>query len=369
LIPVNEPWLGERESELANEALSTGWISGQGKFIDRFESTWAEVCGRHHGIAVSNGTAALETAVHALDLPPGSELILPTFTLISCVAGALRGGLVPVFVDADPQTWCMDVAQIEAKITEKTRAIMVVHIYGHPVDMDPILELAEKHDLRIIEDAAEAHGARYRGRICGSFGDISAFSFYSSKIVTSGEGGMVVCNDDVLAENSRNYRNLYFNSRYRFLHDKLGHNFRLTNLQAAVGCAQVEKLDQSLERKARMGTLYNELLGGIPDLQLPVVPEDGTNVYWVYGVVLGNRYPFDAVEFKRRLRAAGVDSRPFFLGLHEQPAIRDRGFGAGEPFPVAERLARRGLYLPSGLTITEKQIRTVARAVGECLDP
>ncbi len=367
LIPVNEPWLGDAERALAGQALAAGWISGHGEFIDRFEASWSGVCRRRHGIAVSNGSAALETAIHALDLPAGSEVILPTFTLISCAAAVLRGSLVPVFVDADPRTWCMDVRQLESFVTERTAGLMAVHIYGHPVEMGPLLELAARRDLRVVEDAAEAHGARYRGRVCGSFGDVSTFSFYSSKIVTTGEGGMVLCDRDDLAERCRSYRNLYFGRRERFLHDSLGQNFRFNNLQAAIGCAQIDKLGRSLDRKARMGALYTELLRDVPDLQLPAVPEDGTNVFWVYGVVLGDSYRFDAAELQRRLHETGVETRPFFRGLHEQPALRERGFGQRGRFPVAERLARRGLYLPSGLTLDEEQIHTVVRKLRACL--
>jgi len=369
LIHVNEPWIGKEEQALANTALESGWISGQGQFIDRFERGWADVCERRHGVAVCNGTAAIETAIHALGLPTGSEVILPTFTIVACAAGVLRNGLVPVCVDAEPETWCMDVGQVEAAITSHTRAILVVHTYGHPVDMDPLLQLARRHDLKIIEDAAEAHGARDRGRICGSFGDASVFSFYSNKIVTTGEGGMVVCDDDAVADASRNYRNLYFGREERFRHEKLGHNYRFNNLQAAIGCAQIDKLPEALTRKARMGSLYSELLSDTPDLQLPPAPKDATttNVHWVYGVVVGDSYPFEADEVRRRLRDAGVDSRSFFLGLHEQPALLGQFGGERRSFPVAERLARRGLYLPSGLTITEEQIHSVAQALRDAL--
>jgi perosamine synthetase len=367
LIPVNEPWLGEEELELATRAVASGWISGQGEYVDTFERRWSEVCGRRHGIAVSSGTAALETALHAMRLPHGSEVLMPTFTMISCLAAVLRNGLVPVFVDADPRTWCMDTGQAAERVTRKTRAIMPVHIYGHPVDMDPVLELADEHGLRIIEDAAEAHGAQYKKRVCGSFGDAAVFSFYSNKIVASGEGGMVVCDDDTVARACRDYRNLYFDRCYRFLHRRLGQNLRLTNVQAAIGCAQVEKLSRALDRKARMSRLYDERLGEIPDLQLPPRTEGCDNVYWVYGVVLGDGYSFDALHLRQQLREAGVDSRLFFLGMHEQPVARDAGYGVGESYPVAERLARRGLYLPSGLSITEEQIETVAQALKRAL--
>jgi perosamine synthetase len=368
LIPVNEPWLGDAEVRMAARAVASGWISGQGEYVQEFEQRWAALCGRRHGISVSSGTAALETAIHALRLPRGSELIMPAFTMISCLAGVMRNGLVPVFVDADPRTWCMDVEQAAAKVTRRTSAVMAVHIYGHPVDMDPLLEVAEKHQLKVVEDAAEAHGAHYRGRVCGSFGDASAFSFYSNKIVATGEGGMVVCDDETVAEDCGNYRNLYFDRAYRFLHGRLGHNFRLTNVQAAIGCAQIDRLPEALRRKERMARLYGELLGGLPGLQLPPQSEDCDNVHWVYGVVLDDDHPLDAEGLQQALRERGVDSRRFFLGMHEQPVARDSGYGVGEGYPVTERLSRRGLYLPSGLALTEQQVEEVGAAMKACLE-
>lgn len=367
MILVNEPWLGDAEVEAAANAVRSGWISGQGEYVREFEDRWSALCQRRHGISVSSGTAALETAIHALRLPQGSEMIMPAFTMISCLAGVLRNGLAPVFVDADPRTWCMDVDQVAAKVTRRTSAVMAVHIYGHPVDMDPLLAVAAKHGLKVVEDAAEAHGAHYRGRVCGSFGDASAFSFYSNKLIATGEGGMVVCDDETVADDCRNYRNLYFDRQYRFLHGRLGHNFRLTNVQAAIGCAQMDRLPEALRRKARMARLYDQMLGDQPDLQLPAHTEGSDNVHWVYGVVLGDEHPLDAEQLQQKLRERGVDSRPFFLGMHEQPVARDSGFGVGEGYPVTQRLSRRGLYLPSGLAITEQQIEIVAETLKACL--
>lgn len=367
MIPVNEPWLGPEEAERARAAVASGWISGQGEHVLEFERRWSARCARRHGISVSSGTAALETAVHALGLPRGSEVILPAFTMISCVAAVLRNDLVPVFVDADPRTWCMDVEHVARSVTERTRAVMAVHIYGHPVDMDPLLELARARNLAVIEDAAEAHGARYRDRPCGSFGDVSAFSFYSNKIVATGEGGMVVCDDDAVAADCRDYRNLYFDSRQRFLHRRLGQNYRMTNVQAAIGCAQLDRMSRALERKRAMAALYDELLAGAPELQLPPRSERCESVFWVYGVVLGDGHRLDARGLKRRLREQGVDSRPFFVGLHEQPVMREAGVAPPDPLPVTERLSRRGLYLPSGLAITTEQIERSAQALLRCL--
>lgn len=373
MIPVNEPLIGEREVEYVLDCLRTGWISSAGHYIEAFEQGWAAYCGRRYGIAVSNGTVALQIAVQALDLKPGDEVILPTFTIISCAQAVTYAGGMPVLVDADPHTWCMDVSQVEARITPRTRAIMPVHIYGHPVDMDPLLELAERHGLAIIEDAAEAHGAEYfshrqnQWQRCGSFGTLSCFSFYANKIITTGEGGMVLTDDPALAERLRALRNLCFRPERRFYHTKLGHNFRLTNLQAAIGLAQLERIETHRQQKRWMGVAYTARLQNVPGLQLPVEASWAKNVYWMYGVVLDEQTGLDAIAFARRLRERGVETRPFFLGMHEQPVFRQMGLFQNERYPVAERLARQGLYLPSGMTLTETQIDQVCTAVREVL--
>lgn len=376
MIPVNEPLLGERELEYVTECIRTGWISSAGRFIELFEEAWAAYCGMGHGIAVSNGTVALEVAVGAIGLEPGDEVIMPTFTIISCALAVLRNGGVPVLVDCDPRTWCLDVSQVENKITARTRAIMPVHIYGHPVDMDALFALAEKHDLLIVEDAAEVHGAEYLSgrdsadptwRRCGGLGHVSAFSFYANKLITTGEGGMVLTDDDAYAEKARGLRNLCFRPERRFLHTELGSNYRMTNMQAAVGLAQVERMEEIIARKRWLGAAYTERLQGIPGLQLPVEEPWARQVYWMYGLVLAEKRGMDAAELGRRLRELGVGTRPFFLGMHQQPVFQAMGLFRGEHYPVAERLARQGLYLPSGMTLTEEQVDRVCAAVREVL--
>jgi perosamine synthetase len=367
MIPVNEPLVGEAESKYVLECLRTGWISSEGRFIHEFEDRWAAYCGMTYGVAVSNGTVALEIAVACLDLHPGDEVILPSFTIISCAQAITMCGLKPVLVDADPRTWCMDVSQVESKITVRTRAIMPVHIYGHPVDMDPLMALAHKYNLIIIEDAAEVHGAEYKGRKCGGLGDISCFSFYANKIITTGEGGMVLTKDTLQAERLRDLRNLCFRKERRFYHTELGHNYRLTNLQAAIGLAQLERIEESLVHKRWMGAAYTERLKDIPGLQLPVKEPWATNVYWMYGVVLEDAMGIEAVEFARRLADQGVMTRPFFLGMHEQPVFQRMGLFLDEHYPVTEHIARRGLYLPSGMTLTETQLDQVCEAVKRVL--
>jgi perosamine synthetase len=376
MIPVNEPSLGERELEYVTECIRTGWISSAGHFIEEFERKWADYCGMRYGIAVSNGTAALQVAAHCLELQPGDEVIMPSFTIISCALAVVECGAIPVLVDSDPKTWCMDISQVEAKITSRTRAIMPVHIYGHPVDMDPLIELAAKYNLLILEDAAEAHGAEYLSGMkssetewkrCGGMSDISTFSFYANKLITTGEGGMVLTNKPDLAEKARSLRNLGFRPEHRFYHTELGYNYRLTNIQAALGLAQLERFEDIVARKREMGKLYTEKLKNIPHLQLPIEENWARQVYWMYGLVLSEDSGLDAIEFARRLKDRGVETRPFFLGMHEQPVFLERGLFNDERFPVSERIARQGLYLPSGLGLSDDQLATVCAAVREVL--
>ncbi len=365
-IPVNEPVLDGNEKKYLNECIDSGWISSEGPFIREFEEKFAKRVGRAHGIAVCNGSAALDAAAAALDLTTGDEVIMPTFTIISCASAITRLGAVPVLVDCDPATWNMQVSRIEERITERTRAIMAVHIYGLPVDMDPLLDIAARHGLDVIEDAAEMIGQTYNGRPCGSLGRISTFSFYPNKHVTTGEGGMIVTDDDALAERCRSLRNLAMKASRRFIHDELGWNFRMTNMQAALGLAQLERLDEFVPRKRRIFDRYSELLSGVEGLQLPVAATDyATNINWVFGVVITDDVAFDADEAMRRLAAMGVGTRPFFWPMHEQPVFRSMGMFEGESHPAAERIARRGFYLPSGLALTDEQMLRVSEAVKE----
>jgi perosamine synthetase len=368
MIPVNEPVLDGNEKKYLAECIDTGWISSEGPFVTRFEADMAARVDRKHGVAVCNGSVALDAAVAALRLQPGDEVILPSFTIISCAAAVVRAGATPVVVDSDPLTWNMDVNAVAARITPRTRAIMPVHIYGLPVDMAPLEQLAKKHGLAIIEDAAEAHGQTYQGRACGKFGDLSVFSFYPNKHVTSGEGGMILTDSDDLANRCRELRNLCFKPPRRFVHDELGWNFRMTNLQAAVGVAQLERLDDFIARKRAMGARYREGLSSLERIQLPPTQAWGSpNHYWVFGLVLSDEVQFDAYEAMQRLAAAGVGCRPFFWPMHEQPVFRRMGLFAGESCPVAERIARRGFYLPSGMALSELQIDAVITAVRKLL--
>ncbi len=368
MIPVNEPLLDGREKELLMECIDTGWISSEGPFVGEFEEKFSSAVNRAQGIAVSSGSAALDVAVAAVGIGEGDEVIMPAFTIISPALSVVRATGVPVLVDSEADTWNMDVSKIEEKITERTKAIIAVHIYGLPVDMDPLIDIAKRHNLKVIEDAAEMHGQVYKGRPCGSFGDISIFSFYPNKHLTTGEGGMCVTDDENLAERCRSFKNLCFQADKRFVHEELGWNYRMTNMQAALGVAQLEMMEGHVTRKREMGALYTEILKDAPNLELPPAESIyAKSVYWVYGVVIGEKCGLDRDEVVGQLRDRKIGTRPFFWPMHLQPVFNKMGFFSGESHPVAERLARRGFYLPSGTALTETQIREVATALKEIL--
>jgi len=367
-IPVNEPLFNGNEKKYLNQCIDSGWISSEGDFVKKFENTFATRMKRKHAIAVTNGTAAIDVAIESLEIRPNDEIIVPTFTIISCILQIIRIGAVPVLVDSDPLTWNMDILKIEEKITSKTKAIMAVHIYGLPVDMNPILELCSKYNLKLIEDAAEVIGQEYMGEPCGSFGDVSTFSFYSNKHITTGEGGMVLTDNDNIAEQCRELRNLCFDNKKRFVHKRLGWNLRMTSLQAAVGLAQLEQLNQFIEKKRWIGKIYNDLLNDTEHLELPLeCTEYSSNIYWVYGVVLKRTLNFRASDVIDKLLDFKVGSRPFFFPIHQQPVLAQRNLYLNETYPVAENLSQRGLYLPSGLAITEQQIVRVVDSLNKVI--
>lgn len=368
MIPVNEPLLDGNEKKYLQECIDTGWISSEGSFVKKLEERFAQRVGRKYGITVTNGSAALDASVAALCLKPGDEVIMPTFTIISCAAAVVRAGAIPVLVDSKDDTWNMDVNQVEQKISPRTKAIMIVHIYGLPVDVDPVLELAQRHNLFIIEDAAEMHGQTYKGRPCGSFGDISTFSFYPNKHITTGEGGMILTDNPQLAERCRSLRNLFFDKERRYIHEDLGWNLRMSNVQAALGVAQLERLDEFVAKKRYIGKKYTKLLHEVQGIQLPIPSTEYTeNIYWVYGIMLGNEISYDASEIINRLSKKGIGSRHFFYPMHKQPVFLKRGLFTNEHLPVSELMANRGFYIPSGLALTDKQIEEVAKAIREVL--
>lgn len=364
MIPVNEPLLDGNEKKYLAQCIETGWISSEGPFVKELETKFSQRVNRKYGISVCNGTAAIQTAVEALRIGKGDEVILPSFTIISCAAAIVRAGAVPVVIDSDITTWNMDVSQIRRKITKRTKAIMMVHIYGLPVDVDPVIEISKEFGLKIIEDAAEMIGQNYKGRPCGSFGDISTFSFYPNKHITTGEGGMIVTNDEELYERCCSIRNLCFEEGKRFVHTELGHNFRMTNLQAAVGLAQLERLDEFVERKRSTGKLYDKLFDGEYSFSTPLQGTDyAENIYWVYGLVLKKEAGMNASEAMSLLLQKGIGTRPFFYPMHLQPVFRNAGLFSNESYPVAEYLSQFGFYIPSGLALTEEQIRISAEGV------
>ncbi|KQC04926.1 MAG: aminotransferase DegT, partial [Candidatus Cloacimonas sp. SDB] len=311
MIPVNEPLFDGNEKKYLMQCIDEGWISSEGPFVKEFEEKFSSYVDCEYGIAVCNGTVALETALYAAGIGKGDEVIMPTFTIISCASSALRLGAKPVLVDSEPETWNMDVSQIEDKVTDKTKAIMPVHIYGHPVDMDPVMELAEKYDLRVIEDAAEVHGALYKGKKAGGIGDVGSFSFYANKIITTGEGGMIVTNDAEMAERARSYRNLCFKKEKRFYHTELGENFRMTNLQAAVGVAQLEQIDRFIEIKRENARKYTERLSNIHGIKTPVEKPGIKNVYWMYAIEIDEITGLDSENMAIELKKMDIDTRPF----------------------------------------------------------
>lgn len=363
MIPVFEPQISEDEIEAVVAALRRGEISGNfGRALAEFESGFAAYCGCKHGITVTSGTTALHLSIAALDLAPGDEVLISASTNIATALAVIHNGGVPVPVDSEAITWNLDLDLIEGLITPRTRAIIPVHLYGHPVDMDRLMEIARRHNLVVIEDCAESHGATVRGRMTGGFGDMSCFSFYANKIITTGEGGMVVTNDDALAERLRLLRNLGF-IKPRFLHEVAGFNFRMTGFQAALGLAQFRKIDAILEAKRRIAHTYNRLLAGVPGLQLPVELDWARNVYWMYAITVGPGFGRTRDELAAGLAAAGIETRTFFCPMNLQPVLQKRAGFREVPCPVADRLWATGLYLPSAHALTGDTIAQVCDQV------
>ncbi len=347
-----------------------GWISSEGKFVNRFEEGFAKYVGKRYGIAVNNGTNALILALRTLDLPKGSEVIMPSFTIISCALACIYNNLIPVFVDSEEDTWNMDASKVEAKITKKTKAIMAVHIYGHPVDMGKIIKITRRHNLYLIEDFAEAIGSEYKRRKCGSFGDISCVSFYANKTLTTGEGGMCLTDRADFAEKLKRLRNLAFIPQKRFLHYELGFNFKMSNLQAAIGLAQLERIKKHIKKKIWIAREYAGFLKELENnglLKLPVEKKWAKNTYWAYGIVLDKNLRLKAEEISKRLLARGIDTRSFFYPLHLQPVFKQFSWYKHERLLVSENLYRYGLYLPSGLTLKREVIKNIAKVLKEII--
>jgi perosamine synthetase len=367
MVMVNEPLLDGNEKIYLNECIDTSWISSEGPFVKKFETQMAEYIGRKFATACSSGTAALDIAVSALELQEGDEVIMPSFTIISCAQALTKLGVKPVLVDSEYDTFNMKVEDIESKITSKTKAIMIVHIFGLTIDIDLILDLAKKHGLKVIEDAAQAIGQTYKNKQCGSFGDISIFSFYPNKHITTGEGGMVLCNDNLLNERSKSLRNLCF-SEQRFIHEEIGFNYRMTNMQAALGVAQLERIDKIVEKKRWIGETYNDLLHDLDMINLPVKSTNYCeNIYWVYAVTLKDNYSKTANQIMSELGDCKIGTRSFFYPMHQQPVFNKAGLFLNDNLPNSEKLYERGFYIPSGLALTKEQIIRVSKVMHKIL--
>ena len=362
MIPVSRPWVTDADVDAVADILRQGFVSGDAPIVAEFEKAFAAAVHREHGVAVSNGSVALDLALHALNLEAGDEVIIPSFTIASCLFAVLRTKATPVFIDVDPLTWNLSAATLHAAITPRTRALLAVHIYGLPIDMDPVVALCDKHQVVIIEDAAESHTVTYNGKLCGSFGLASTFSFYANKAITTGEGGMIVTDDANFAQRLRGLRNLAFLPAPgpRFVHEEIGWNARLSALQAALGKSQLQRMNEVTAEKRRIGLAYHNALADHPLIQMqPTETSYSRNMYWVVGLILSE--PLDARQVAKLLRDRGVDTRPFFYPLHKQPMLSKYSLDAQPSLPVAERLGNQGLYLPSFVGITDDEVSFCAQ--------
>jgi perosamine synthetase len=363
-VPVSRPLLGKEEEKFVTRAIKRGEISGLfGDYINQFESSFAKFVGVKHALTVNSGTTAIHLAVAALDIGPGDDVLVSTFTNMATFFAVIYQGAKPIPVDSENRTLNMDPKDLEKKITKKTKAIIVVHIYGHPADMDPIMRLAKKHKLKVIEDAAEAHGATYKGKMVGSIGDIGCFSFYSNKIVTTGEGGGVTTNNDKLAERMRNIKNLAFGDKDKFMHKELGFKYQMTNLQAAVGAAQMTKIDKIIKTKREIGAHYLKGLAGVEGIQLPIEETWAKNVYWMFNILLRGKLSGKRREFMAKLKDRGVDTREDFVPFNQQIFFLKEGMTKKSDCPTVNTFYDDGLYLPSGTDISKKEMDYVIEQV------
>jgi perosamine synthetase len=362
--PIAEPDIGELEIEYVTDAVRSGWVSSLGRYVEEFERGFADFCHTRHGVSTANGTVALHLTLAALGIGPGDEVIVPTLTFIATASAVIYAGARPVFVDSEPNTWCLDPTAVERAITPRTRAIIPVHLYGHPADMDPILDSAARHNLIVIEDAAESHGATYKGRMTGGLGTAGVFSFYGNKLITSGEGGMLVTNDAALAERANFLHDHAMRPETRYYHSEIGYNYRITNLQAALGLAQLRRAPELIARKRQIMSWYREFLGGREDLKLNPSMPWAENSFWMVCAILPSRLDPDSVMTE--LRAGGIDSRPFFKPLHTLPPTKK--YDSGNRFPIAEDLSRRGFSLPCGVKLTRLDIEFICSQLKRILD-
>ncbi|MCD6092552.1 MAG: DegT/DnrJ/EryC1/StrS family aminotransferase [Candidatus Aenigmarchaeota archaeon] len=360
-IPVAEPLLGKEELENVIKAVNSGWISSKGEFIEKFEKEFAKYCGVKYGVSTSNGTTALHLALTALGIKEGDEVIIPDLTFIATANAVTYCGARPVFVDSRPEYWCINPEKIEEKITPRTRAIIPVHLYGHPCDMDVIMDIAKKYGLFVIEDAAEAHGAEYKGKKVGSFGDISCFSFYGNKIITTGEGGMCLTDNEELAERMRILKDHGMNPNKRYWHDVIGFNYRMTNIQAAIGLAQLQKIDKFIEKKRQIARWYENGLKELAEKEMITLHPEmkwAKCVYWMYSILVEDKFGMRRDELMKKLEENGIETRPFFYPMHTMPPYK-----TNEKFRVSEELARKGINLPSAIFLDEEKVEMITKSI------
>lgn len=356
MIPVSKPCVGDLELSYVSDAVKTGWVSSAGPYLKKFEQEFAAYHDVKHCIALSNGTAALEVALHSVGVKSGDEVIIPSFTIMSVALAVIRVGATPVVVDVDKHTWNISADFVAPALSEKVSAIIVVHGFGTPAEMKPLIEIARQNNLKIIEDVAESTGSRYEGDLCGTLGDVASFSFYANKLITTGEGGCIIANDDAIAERARKYINLYFGTKERFSHEGIGFNFRMTNMQAALGCAQMTKIAHFISEKKRVGDIYKAQFKDAKAVRFVSLPSD--HVYWMYTILLSDDVTIPATEMVQRLEQAGVGARSLFKGLHSQQPLQGKIRNVGTHH-TTERLYHKGLYLPSSLDLTEDDIGKV----------
>lgn len=359
-IPVSQPFLDKTETEYVLSALADGAISGlYGDYIDKFEEDFSHYSGCSYGVATNSGTSALHLALASLGVGAKDEVLVSSFTNMATFFAVLYQGAKPIPIDIEPDTWNINPQLIEEKINEKTKAILVVHIYGHPVDMDPILKIAKDHGLYVIEDCAEAHGALYKGKKVGSLGDVGCFSFYANKIITTGEGGMITTNNVEIADKARSLKSLAFGVNNKFMHEDIGFGYRMTNLQAAIGCAQLKKIDEIIDKKRKIAHYYNEKLKDICGLQLPIENPYAKNVYWMYHVVLNEEFGFPRAVVMKKLKDYGVEIREAFIPYNMQEIFIRRGWVNGDECPISNYVAENGFYIPSSPLLNKKELEYI----------
>ncbi len=360
-IPISQPSIGARERELVLDAVDSGWVSSIGKYIDEFEAVFARYCGTEFALTVSNGTTGLHLALVTLGVGPGDEVIIPDLTFVATANAVAYTGATPVLADVDPDTLCIDPASVEALITERTKVIMPVHLYGHPADMDALTTIAEARGIAVIEDAAEAHGAEYKGRRVGGLSQCGVFSFYGNKVVTTGEGGMLTTNDHAFYQRAKRLRDHAMSPERRYFHDERGFNYRMTNLQAALGVAQMERIEDFLKRRAEIMTLYNSVIPSSETVRLNRVKNWASSAFWMVCLEVDGFDEARRNAFMRGLKQRGIDSRPYFCTMSSMPMYKQ------QPLPVAARKAQTGLNLPSFFQLAQKDIERIGGAVNELL--